>query len=88
MRLGGVLWGVVWPWVVLGEVLGGFWRPARFRGRTTLEGQGLPRGVRGARGAQEASRSGFQDRPHFWTIFRMIFDQFLVPKIKAQTNKT
>ena len=25
MRLGGVLWGVVWSWVVLGEVLGGFW---------------------------------------------------------------
>ena len=49
--LGGVLWGVVWSWVVLGEVLGGFWRPDRFPTGSTVEGQGLPRGVRGARGA-------------------------------------
>ena len=49
VELGGVLWGVVWSWVVLGEVLGGFGRPDRFPGCTTVEGQGLPRGVRGAR---------------------------------------
>ena len=43
-----VLCGLGWSWVVLGEVLGGFLRPARFGGCTTVEGQGLPRGVRGA----------------------------------------
>ena len=58
MGLGGVLWGVVWSWVVLGEVLGGFWWPDRFRGRTTVEAQGLPRGVRGARGAKRPPKVG------------------------------
>ena len=47
-----VLCGLVWSWVVLGEVLGGFWRPDRSADRSTMEGQGLPRGVRGARGAR------------------------------------
>ena len=52
MGLGGVLWSVVWSWVVLGglgEVLGGFLWPDRFPACTTVEGQVEPRGVRGAR---------------------------------------
>ena len=58
MELGGVLWSVVWSWVVLGEVLGGFLRPDRFRDCTTVEGQGLPRGVRGARAPKRPPEVG------------------------------
>ena len=38
----GVLWGVVWSWVVLGEVLGGFGRPDRLRFAPQWEPKGGP----------------------------------------------
>ena len=44
--------------MVLGEVLGGFLRPDRFPDCTTVEAQGLPRGVRGARGSKKGRRCG------------------------------
>ena len=69
MELGGVLWSVVWSWVVLGEVLGGFLRPDRFRDCTTVEGQGLPRGVRGARAPKRAPRVDPRIEPFFYNFF-------------------
>ena len=57
--LGGVGWCVVDCCVALGglgEVLGGFWRPDRFAGCTTVEAQGLPRGVRGAESPKRVPR--------------------------------
>ena len=38
----GVLCGLVWSWVVLGEVLGGFGRPARLEPARPWEPKGGP----------------------------------------------
>ena len=69
----GVLCGLGWSWVVLGEVLGGFLRPDRFRDCTTVEGQGLPRGVRGARAPKRPPEVGSRRD----LILSSLFDVFL-----------
>ena len=74
----GVLCGLGWPWVVLGEVLGGFWRPARFRPCMTVEAQGWPRGVRGARGAKRPPKVGSRRDLILSSFFQRFFVDFLV----------
>ena len=74
----GVLCGLVWSWVVLGEVLGGFGRPDRFPGCTTVEAQGWPRGVRGARGAKRPPKVGSRRDLILSSFFQRLFVDFLV----------
>ena len=72
----GVLCGLVWSWVALGEVLGGFWRPDRFATCTTVEGQVEPRGVRGARAPKRPAKVESRRDLIFWSFggeFVLIF---------------
>ena len=68
----------MWPWVVLGEVLDEFLEAGPFPTCTTVEAQGLPRRVRGARGAQRGPKVGSNKDLILASLFRRFLVDFLV----------